>query len=586
MCDRVTTALFAILMATMPTLALTAETGSPVGTGVGQEAPLSETTSENIPTLEQVTVVGQAEDSLTGSNTLDRGQLDLLPAKNGSINEAISVLPGVQLPEESRTSIKGGEILPPNVSLSGGTVYQNNFQIDGFSNNSLLDPMADDPTGSSNVPGHPQSMFLPTNLLDEIKVYRYNVPASYGSFTGGVVDATIRKPEPEFFGEINYRTTRDSWTEFHVDEELQDEFDNSISQVYQPKFTKQDAGFFLNIPLSSNVSLLTSYQIYHSKIPLHHLNETKDQERRNETFLTKMAWDIDQNTSLSGSLQYSPYQGDYFYKNSKNSDFSIEGGGWQADLTFEHHLPLGKLSAKGAAKGSRNNRDAPQNLYTWLSEIDGSPSSKPWGSEVGTGLKSHEGSVGSLEKEQTGLEFKTEFSANPVSLGETTHQINLGFHFEYVRGEVKRDLAQSQYHWSSKNANPDVVCNASDPACINGEQFFLSRTLWPAELTSARINLFDFFIEDTINWQKLEVRPGIRVSYDDFMKNTNISPRLATSLDIFGDGQTLLVGGWNRYYGKTLLSYKLREAGPNTDYQTRAPTCADEIGDDGEIVYV
>lgn len=564
------------MLTMLPTLTLAVEPSVSGEAGVEQAA--TPDAAEDIPTLKQVTVVGQAEDALTGSNTLKRELLEHLPAKNGSINEAISILPGVQLPEENRASIQGGEILPPNVSLSGGTVYQNNFQIDGFSNNSLLDPMADDPTSSSNVPGHPQAMFLPINLVGEIKVYRYNIPAAYGSFTGGVVDATIRKPEPSFFGEINYRTTRDQWTEFHVDDELQNEFDNAINQSYQPKFTKQDAGFFLNTPLNSNISLLTSYQVNHSKIPLHHLNERKDQQRRNETFLAKLAWEIDQSTSLSGSLQYSPYQGDYFYKYSKDSDFSIEGGGWQADLTFEKELPSGRLSIQGAAKGSRNTREAPQDLYIWLSEIDGSPSSKPWGSEVGAGLKSYEGSVGSLEKEQTGLELKTEFSAEPLSLGETTHQMNAGLHFENVRGEVKRDLAQSQYNWSSKNANPDIVCNPADAACINGEQVFLSRTYWPEESSSARINLFDLFVEDTVNWRKLEVRPGLRISYDDFMNNTNVAPRLAASFDLFGNGGTLLVGGWNRYYGSTLLSYKLREAGPNLDSQTRALVCVDEAG--------
>ena len=574
---RTATILVVIILTTLPILALAAEPSASGTTGA--EQAVAPDAAEAIPTLKQVTVVGQAEDVLTGSNTLDREQLERLPAKNGSINEAISVLPGIQLPEENKTSVKGGEILPPNVSLSGGTVYQNNFQVDGFSNNSLLDPMADDPTGSSNVPGHPQAMLLPISLLDEIEVYRYNIPAAYGSFTGGVVDATIRKPQPAFFGEINYRTTRDNWTKFHIDEELQDEFDNSINQTYQPRFTKQDAGFLLNTPLSSNVSLLTSYQIYHSKIALHHLNESKDQERRNETFLAKLAWEIDQSTSLSGSVNYSPYQGDYFYINSKDSDFSIEGGGWQTDLTFEKALPSGRLTVKGAAKGSRNTRKAPQNLYIWLSEIDGSPSSKPWGSEVGTGLKSYEGSVGSLEKEQTGLELETEFSADPLLLGETTHQINAGLHFEYVRGEVKRDLAQSQYNWSSKNANPDAVCNPADPACINEEQLFLSRTYWPEESSSAKINLFDLYVEDNISWRKLEVRPGLRISYDDFMRNTNVAPRLAASFDLFGNGGTLLVGGWNRYYGNTLLSYKLREAGPNNVYQTRLPTCpADESG--------
>jgi len=574
---RAATILVFIILTTQTTLAFAAESSPSEVAAVGQEVTATENSDEDITTLKQVTVVGQSEDPLTGKNTLNRDQLDYLPTKNGSINEAISILPGVQQLEQGRASTQGGEIRPPNLVISGSKAYQNNFMVDGINNNSLLDPLQTDTTGFLYVPGHPQALSLDTSLIDGIKVYRYNIPVAYGSFTGGVVDATTRNPEPEFWGEVNYRTTRDEWTDFHIDRELLEDFENSNETKYQPDFEKHDGGFIVNLPLSKTLSLLTAYQINYSEIPLQHLDSTKSQKRRNENFLLKLAWDIDAFSRLTTTLNYSPYKGDYFYKNSQNSNFEIEGGGYQASLSYDRATPVGEFHLLTALKGSKNDRDAPQNLSGWLANIDGEPSSKPWGNLVGTSFRgeivSQEGSVGSLESRQNGFQLKADFLTKPVPLAKTSHQVNVGIDYEQVHGTLDRDEEANQYIINSNpgvnNANPNIICPANSVDCIDGEQLFLTRFHYPADSTSATINFLDVYIDDRIQWQRLEIRPGLRISYDDYMENTNFAPRLAASYDTFGSGKTLLIGGWNRYYGRTLLTYKLREASPGSHFQTR-----------------
>lgn len=579
MSSRVITLLVTILLTLLPARAPAIETNPLEESGLEQEAAPVGDAPGNIPTLKQVTVVGHAEDSLTGSNSLSREQLDYLPAKNGSINEAINVLPGIQLPEQGRASIQGGEILPPNLSISGGKVYQNNFTVDGVNNNSLLDPLNHDPTSMQFVPDHPQSLLIDTSLLDEIKVYRYNIPVSYGSFTGGVVDAKTRNPDKVFWGEVNYRTTRAEWADFYLDPELREDFDNSNVQTYQPDFEKHDGGFLLNLPLSDALSLLAAYQINYSEIPLQHLGSAKSQRRRNENFLLKLALDIDERSGLIMSLNYSPYSGDYFYINSQNSDFEIKGGGYQASLSYDRETAVGELNILAALKGSSNDRDAPQNLRGWLANINGSPSSKSWGNLVGTSYRgeivSQEGSVGSVESRQSGFQFKADFLAKPVPLGKAFHQVNVGIDFEQVRGTLDRNEPTSQYILNSdpaKNANASVICPPDAVDCIDGEQVFLNRFHFPADSTTATINFLDFYIDDRFQWQRLTIRPGVRISYDDYMENTNLAPRISASYDTFGDGKTLLIGGWNRYYGRPVLTYKLREASPGSQYQTRGIT--------------
>ena len=80
------------------------------------------------------------------------------------------------------------------ISISGARPYENYFSVDGVGLNSLLDPLADGPTEVSSVPGHPQRTFINRNLIDSITVYDSNVPARYGYFLGGVVDAKTRLP--------------------------------------------------------------------------------------------------------------------------------------------------------------------------------------------------------------------------------------------------------------------------------------------------------------------------------------------------------------------------------------------------------
>ena len=558
----------------------------------------------DVTTLAPVTVFGQPEDPLTGVSALSHETLDLLPQRNGSVNEAISILPGIQLTEEARSSLTGGEILPPLLSISGGKAYQNNFLVDGISNNSLIHPLSDSPININGVPDHPERLFLSTQLVDQIDVYRYNIPASFGHFSGGVIEVETIDPGPAFFGEVNYRTTRSSWTEFFVDSEQQEEFDNSNSYKRQPEFEKHFGGILLNTPLTDQLSLLTSYQLSYSRLPLINLGEEKVQTRRNENFLAKLAYTPDTSSQLITSVHYAPYEGEYFYSDAKNGSYSIKGGGLQLSSEYERSFERGDLILFGTWQQSKNEREAEASaLMPWLAEIDSNPatltiepipSSKPWGLDVGTTSSrmpsSYEGSIGSLENEQQGFQLKSDFVTQPIATGEGLHTLSFGVDFEQAAGSMEREEAYYNYFLNNASVDtdgnpdtpterisynddyPDLVCPIGSKDCIDGEQLFLKRQTYDVDSASATINLFDLYLEDRFEWQRLKVRPGLRISYDDFMENTNLAPRLALSFDLFGDDRSVLIGGLNRYYGRTLLGYKLREASKPWYYQEREVT--------------
>src|SRR5690606_20824560 len=49
----------------------------------------------------------------------------------------------------------------------------------------------------------------------------------HGGFTGGVVDAKTRAPSRQLSGRASVSMTKDSWTEYHLDDRYKDDFYHS-----------------------------------------------------------------------------------------------------------------------------------------------------------------------------------------------------------------------------------------------------------------------------------------------------------------------------------------------------------------------
>lgn len=501
---------------------------APAG-AVGQTARPAEINDTVATLLPPVMVKAQREPLTTASKTIDRAAIESFPFGNGSINEILSVLPDIQFSETSNLSTRGGEILPPEVSISGGRGFENNFVIDGLGNNSLLDPDADNPVDNNSVPGHAQEIFLDASLVDQVTVYDSNVPASYGDFKGGVVHATTIQPDFEFGGNLFYRTTRDAWTQLHVAREDRVAFENSKDHNRQPKFEKHHAGGDIHLPLAPRLRLLASYRLLLSTIPLQHIGESRNQHRRQETFMAKLACTPSHLSELDLSWTYSPYRGHYFKKDFRNSDFTNLGGAYQLNADYRHALAFGDLHLQAGFRESENSREGPDHMYQ-TQNPDGS-----WDKE---------GFTGDIEKSQQTFQWKTDLALHPLTTGPLSHALNLGLDFQHIRGISER--AATSYLYTYLNSG------------------VARRTVYEQYRAKAIVRQYNLYAEDILRFRRLELRPGLRLSYDDFMKNMNLAPRLAAALDIFGNGRTVLIGGVNRYYASPLLTYKLREGTPGS----------------------
>jgi hypothetical protein len=501
--------------------------------------------AESAITLPVVLVTAERISPTTGTFIINKEMIESLPRGNGSVNEIISIAPGVQFNEGSADSFTQGEILPPLVSVSGSRYYDNNYTIDGINNNSPLDPMSDSTVNSNRLPGYPQIHVLNPQIIDQITVYNSNIPAEFGGFTGGQIDTKTIDPEETFWGKITYRTTRSDWTNFHIDPKKKNEFENSETTSAQPEFEKHEFGVTLNTPLSTDTALVTSYQQLYSKIPLQHIEETNTQSRRRDNLFLKLTHYLPSGSKVSITALSSPSTSEYFRANFKDSDYKLENDNNSLSIQYENQIDLGELNFNIGYTDQQSNRQTSNERFFWKTT-----DSITW--ETGK-----EGGLGELEMGQKELSVQGAFGFHEFQLGQFNHKIKIGMEATHSRQSFDRH--KTSYYYYSGVLDSSLVCSAGDVACIDGEQYLSRRVIY--NQAHAVADVFDAagYVQDTISWKRFELFPGLRFTYDDVTEEKNIAPRLSTSLDIFGNRQTILFAGLNRYYSGTLLTHTLYE---------------------------
>lgn len=496
------------------------------------------------------------------SQQLDAAGISKMPQTNNSITGLLKTNPNVQYANANENSTSPGEIAPETISFHGEKFYNNNFVIDGLSNNDRLNPgqlttdFTTNPTGYSpnDMPtGHPEAFWIPSNLLESVSVFDSNISAKYGQFTGGVVDAKLKEPLfTEASGSVSWRSSRDSWVKYHIDESKKAQFEQATILRNQPKFTKNFYSINVSQPLSDNAGIMFAYTRQESTIPYWQniLQRWDDQERLSETYLIKGTWQADENNRYNLTLMYSPHSSTFVRKNIIHSDFSSEGGGYNINWQWLNHNHLADVKTQIAWKVTENSIKDHKDMYTWKN----STPSINWSS---SGTNAQEGGYGNRETEQHSLLIKQDWDFVPLSFWHTNHEISTGFDIDISKAKYQRK--EDSYNYYMPLVNSAVVCQDSG-GCINGEQYTSQRLVYGKENTSVNANTYGIYLQDQINWSGLTITPGIRIDYDDYLQNINISPRLAAIYDVFGNSETELFGGINRYYAGNILAYKLREA--------------------------
>ncbi|PLX97184.1 MAG: hypothetical protein C0621_00685 [Desulfuromonas sp.] len=511
---------------------------------------------------------------------LSRSDLDALPVAEGGFSEALRYFPGVQLSDTTRGGDAGGEIAPVDFVISGGRLEENRISFDGVSIDNRLDPASRNPNLLNDLAGQTVDVLPNLHLVDEIILYDHNIPARYGNFTGGVVEIQSRLPATEAGGVVYLRTTGDRWNKEQVSDGDTDDFVISTDPKRgEPRYTIYDAGIDLDLPLSRHWRSLLSWQTLQSRLPFHHLGGTKVQHRRTDNLFGKLLWEPSWKRRLEFSLLYTPVREARFVAESLDSDYRLRRDGLLLSSTYQHSFAQTEWEVRLALRRSENSRQAPRDWYNWQVTP-----SRDWGtlSQLSEPY-SREGGFGDLQKKQTGISIGSDLEAHPRPLTEAIrHQPAVGIELEQLQGLFVRPEPSTVYTIASAcdPEDPDdpdckVRCADDDPACVDDEQYFDTRSLHLAGRARVHLTRWAIYGEERFCLGDWEFRPGLRLTRDDYMRNSTLAPRFALRWKILPQERLLLTFGVNRYYGQALLTNKLREA---LQYQKIEKRTLDENG--------
>ncbi|MDF3935625.1 TonB-dependent receptor [Pseudomonas citronellolis] len=536
---------------------------------------------------DDVWVRAARQESFQGAMVFDRELIERLPAGNGDITSLLKMDPNVQFDDAQLSSKTPGEIDPANVSINGAKYWQNLFLVDGVSMNNDIDPAADASSAGNmtDVPGRSQGLALDTDLLDSVKVLDSNVPASYGGFNGGVIEANTRQPTRDLHGKVSAQVSRSEWTRYHIDERDEQNFENSTSYTNQPEFDKLVLRSTLEGHVTDDLGLLLNYSSKRSTIPLKGYNASysdpaegidKDQTRRIDNYYLKGVWQARDDLAFEGALTYAPQDNRYFIVNGRDSMLDIQSGGYQASLRAIWDASLANVTQTFAWSRLENSRDSEKNYYKgwrWSPE-------KNWSAPNASSstVLSSEGNYGDIEQRQTGLSYKLNADWHPWQLLGSEHRVQTGL--ELARQNVYYERLEEFQYGSLLKATS--ACRESDWCSMSPTPYFAGKGQAFTQLNVYEAGKIEFdttswalYAQDQIDIGRLTLRPGLRLDGDDYMDKKTLAPRFAAEYDLFGDGRTRFTGGANRYYGRNMFAYRLYDGRAALQYkQTRASGAA------------
>ncbi|WP_321350460.1 TonB-dependent receptor plug domain-containing protein [Halopseudomonas oceani] len=490
---------------------------------------------------------------------------ELRDGLRSDLAESVSVLPSVRVDNTASSSLRQGDLKPAEFSIRGAAAYQNKIELDGASIDNLLDPATKERADNyTSVAGHSQGLFIDTDFLDRIEVVDVNVSAADGGFAGGIVRAQTRAYAGRDSLTISHRMTKDAWTEFHVDPAQEGEFSDGAVQLptgvpgeLQPNFRKSqtsingttrvgDIGIFAGI--SEKRSRIKQMQL--SSMDLDYLSETgrifrPSEERALESHsryaVVRMDM-LERDYLLNASLAYSDYSEDSFLINFSDSDFESQHHGLNLSVNFARDLGPRRMELNLRGAITADHREYGENV---MHQYDNT---------AFYGGGSFVGGYGELENSQRTLGSTLRFT-QPLG-ASMTWQYGGEFNWIGYRQDRANNFTFNRYRLDfSQPLPPQESPGSWSPT----DQYLYRNLVYQAgELNFSNLNAA-LFSELTGEYGQFGWRTGLRAERDGWLGNTNFAPRLLLEYFLDESHEYRISAGANRYYGKSFLSYRLRE---------------------------
>lgn len=511
---------------------------------------------------------------------LDADAIQSQAKGNGDIGILLRSNPAVQFSTTAQNARNGGEIRPADFSINGAPFYQNLLLLDGASFNNDLDPASTIVPGGitvnqpADVPGNAQGIALDTDLIDTLAVYDSNVPAAFGGFTGGVVDATSRGAGDALSGKVWFRMSRSAWNELIMHPGQADSFAESATYAYQPEYDKYKVGARLEGRMRNGLGIIGTVVRTRSEIPLRAYTGgnvsssdafKRTQTRENTAATVALDWDNGAGVQLGANISYAPSDDRYFIASTNNSWFDIKSGGPVLSLranvergawTFKNTLSYSDVETSRRSEQDYFRNWARSEAYDW-----------------GVNNSSIEGSWGNIDQHDRKLGYRFVADRALFTLGRTEHRLQFGAGVQ--RRDAYYERLNDHYNYQSPAATSSCTlstgvvdtesCSLSPVYTTAGTvragqgQYFRKLMLYHAGAFEVSGTELEAWVQDDIRIGDVSVRPGLRADRNSIWRSTTLSPRLALSWDINGAGTTVLSAGVNRYHGRNFFNYLIRE---------------------------
>lgn len=508
-----------------------------------------ETTNKNI--LPEIVVYGDNNKSLSSVKTLSSDEISKTPTSNGNITDYLRSNPHIRYENSDQNGFQRGEIKPENISINGADPNQTAYFVDNVNiNNDLaIDSSVFD--GSMQVvPGisHTQAYFFDATMLSKVEVQDSNISASLGGFMGGAVIAKTKQYSGTDSIKLKYRTTNSSWAKMEAGDSVQKILklvrpdDVGVAEL-QPKYNKQTFNILAEKRLNDNLGMVFGYSRRTSSIEQNRLIgfdkdannkaqlDKQNHQRLSDNLLLNFNWTPQEKERIEFGLRYSNYKELKYFKENINNNVSDYHQALGSTLAWVHSFNSGVWTNTLAYDRFQDKRKSSSNSVETTSVSD----------ENDDPLYNFEkGGYGNSQLIQDNLHFSTEYVMDPFYLASTEHSISIGGIYQATKYQFYR---------------PQDVHSKIILSTLQSDGTMESESTTSKGRVKTSYQNIAIYAEDLIKWNKFELRPGIRIERDDYLKNNNIAPRFVARYHPWDNtGFTL---GLNRYYGRSFASLKL-----------------------------
>ena len=481
-----------------------------------------ETTNKNI--LPEIVVYGDNNKSLSSIKTLSSAEISKTPTSNGNITDYLRSNPHIRYENSDQNGFQRGEIKPENISINGADPNQTAYFVDNVNiNNDLAIDNSIFDGSMQVVPGisHTQAYFFDATMLSKVEVQDSNISASLGGFMGGAVIAKTKQYSGTDSIKLKYRTTRSSWAKMKADSAAQKILklvrpdDVGVAEL-QPKYDKQTFSVVAEKSLGDNMGMVLGYSRRTSSIEQNRLIgyktatteaqlDKQNHQRLSDNLLLNFNWTPQEKERIELGLRYSNYKELKYFKENIDNNVSDYHQALGATLAWVHSFDSGVWTNTLAYDRFKDKRKSVSADVSSVSVV----------LDNGLSYDYEKGGYGNSQLIQDNLHFSTEYAMEPFHLGSTEHSISIGSIYQATEYQFYRP---QDVH--SKVVQVILDANGSNPT----EMILSDSTTSKGRVKTTYQNIVAY-AEDLIKWNKFELRPGIRIERDDYLKNNNIAPR-------------------------------------------------------------